>query len=76
MAEMSSPDWVTLGVPTPNGRVAMLIADAFTEFLHQEGARERPDDFAGWLIQHLVDAGYTLVESGAELEPAVKAIES
>jgi len=41
-----------------------IIAEAYAEFLHQEGARDRWRDFADWLLGHLAEAGYTVVESG------------
>jgi hypothetical protein len=37
-----------------------LIVDVFAEFLHQEGARDRPKDFAGELIQRLYDEGFKI----------------
>ncbi len=38
-----------------------LIADAFDEFLHQEGARQRPHDFADELLIALGCGGYVVV---------------
>lgn len=37
-----------------------VIADAYAEFLHQEGARERWLDFADWLTGALREAGYVI----------------
>lgn len=50
----------TCGVPFA---LCEALSDAYLEFLHQEGAQDRPHDFAEWLLQQIAAAGYELVKS-------------
>lgn len=37
-----------------------VIASEYREFLFQEGAEDRADDFADWIVEHLFSAGFVI----------------
>ncbi|MES2210996.1 MAG: hypothetical protein V4515_12590 [Chloroflexota bacterium] len=45
-----------------------LVASQFEEFLHQEGAAGRPNDFATEVLDALADAGLLLAPGGRNTE--------
>lgn len=49
--------------------VQQAIAEKFTEFLREEGARGRARDFADDLIARLAETGWTITPATAESHP-------
>jgi len=47
---------------------AEILAKAFRGFIKQEGATERPNDFADCALMYLTDAGYTVTAIRDEAE--------
>lgn len=55
---------------SPPPKAVELIADEFRRFLREEGARDRPWDFANGLARVLTEEGFTVLFDDLPLCPA------